>query len=109
MPIFIAVHKWKPEEQLTVLKEIYRFFTKFTTQASTEVECHSTYMSENRAFCVWKAPSIETLEKAFSAHAPTIKKGTEFIPVVQMVPPTMEYTLSLIKNILDVASEEAKE
>ena len=103
MPMFIAVHKWKPEEQLTILKELYDFFTKFRPRAREDVQCCSTYMSDNETFCVWIAPSAETLEKGFEGHSPTLKKGTEVVPVVQAIPPTMDYLLTLWKNILDLA------
>lgn len=104
MPTFIAVHKWKPEEYFTVMKEIYIFFTKFPARARTDIEVCSTYVSENGAFCIWNAPSAEILEKLFEGHTPTLKKGTEIVPVVQMVPPTMEYVLALTKNMLDMVS-----
>lgn len=104
MPMFIAVHKWKPEEHFKVMEEIYIFFTKFPPRASKDIEVCSTYMSENGAFCVWNAPNAETLEKLFEGHTPILKKGTEIVPVVQAVPPTMEYILSLTKNILEMAS-----
>jgi hypothetical protein len=108
MPTFIAVHKWKPEEHFTAMKEIYNFFTKFSARAREDIEVCSTYMSENGAFCVWNAPSAETLEKLFEGHTPTLKKGTEIVPVVQAVPPTMEYVLALMKNVLDMASRQSK-
>ena len=108
MPTFIAVHKWKPEEHFTVIKEIYTFFTKFPARARSDIEVCSIYMSENGAFCVWDAPSAETLEKLFEGHAPILKKGTEIVPVIQAVPPTMEYVLALTKNILDMASRLSK-
>jgi hypothetical protein len=97
------VHKWEPEEYFTVMKEIYIFFTKFPARARSDIEVCSTFMAENRAFCVWNAPSIETLERLFEGHTPTLKKGTEIIPVVQAVPPTMDYALFLTKLILDMA------
>ena len=103
MPMFIAVHKWKAEENLEVMKEVYNFFTKFPPRASRDIEVCATYMSENRGFCVWNAPNVETLEKLFEGHTPILSKGTEIVPVVQMVPPTMEYVQYLTKIILDMA------
>ena len=65
--------------------------------------CTSHGTLAQRAFCVWKACSEEDLEKLFEQHAPTLKRGTEIVPVVQSYPPTVEYVLSLVQSFIKMA------
>jgi len=53
----------------------------------------------------WRAPSKEVLEKGFEQLAPTLKKYTEFVPVVQEYPPTMEYVIGLYQQLIKAASK----
>jgi hypothetical protein len=98
MPLFIALHKWNPEDEITVTKEAMALFTAKLPEG---VELRNTYETgAQRAFCVWVAPNKETLEKVFDQSAPVMKKGTEFVPVVQSFPPTMEYVLTLYQMMI---------
>jgi len=56
------------------------------------------------AYCIWRAPSKEVLEKVFE-QAPTVKAGTDFVQVMQVIPPTMEYVASLVQTIIKMASK----
>lgn len=104
MTLFIAVHKWKPEEEIAVMKEIVAFFTAGKPPEGVEL-CAIYDTGAQGAYCVWHAPSKEDLEKLFDRYAPILKKGTEFVPVVQSYPPTMEALLGLYQNIIEMASK----
>ena len=103
MTLFVAVHKWKPEDFPTILKEVTVLFGGLG-KLPKGVELLSTYNRDNGAFCVWVAPDLAILKKLFDQHAPVMKKGTEFVPVVQSYPPTVEYVLSLWKTMLAQAA-----
>jgi len=45
------------------------------------------------------------LEKAFDQFAPVLKKYTEFVPVTQMYPPTMDYVIELWEQGIKLASK----
>jgi len=105
MPLFVAVHKWNPEEMIAVTKEMVPFFAAIGEGKLPEgIELCATYMTGDfqGAFCVWKARSKEDLEKVFD-QAPTVKKGTEIVPVLQSYPPTMEYVLALYQQMIQAA------
>lgn len=105
MPLFVAVHKWKPEEFPIVLKEAITLFSGLGEgKLPKGIELCCTYMRDNGAFCVWVAPDLAILEQIFDQHAPVMKKGTEFVPVIQSYPPTMEYVLSLWQSMLPQTS-----
>jgi hypothetical protein len=103
------LHKWKPEEELVVSKEVLAAFTALSEGKFPEgVELCASYRGPRqacRAFCLWKARTQEDLEKLFDKYMPTLKKGTEFVPVLQNYPPTMEYVLSLAKAFIEMASK----
>ncbi len=50
-------------------------------------------------------PSVEALEKFFKKFGPTMLKTTKFYPVLQVYPGTLEYELSLLQMIVDMASQ----
>jgi hypothetical protein len=94
MPMFIAVHKWSAQDDITVMKETNN---AMRSKLPEGVELCFTYFAPpelHRAFCVWVAPNKETLEKVFTIM-PVLRRGTEFVPVCQAVPPTLEYELVL--------------
>lgn len=105
MPLFVAVHKWKPEEEIAVTKEVAGAFAAFPSGKIPEgIELCATYMTGAQGgYCVWVAPSKEALEKLFEQYMPTLKRGTEFVPVTQMYPPTMEYVLALWQQMIQAA------
>jgi len=107
MPTFIAVHKWKPQDEITITKELIAGFTAIVEGKSPKgVELCATYSTAAQgAFCVWVAPSKQALEKTFDQFCPTLKKYTEFVPVVQSYPPTMEYVLGLWQLMVKAASK----
>jgi len=106
MPTFIAVHKWKPEDYLAISKETIGAFIAMESGKLPEgIKLHTTYSTVNGAFCVWEAPSKEALEKWFEKNGPIMKKYTEFVPVVQAYPPTMEYVIVLGQQMLKAASK----
>ena len=103
MTLFIAVHKWKPEENLAVMKEVAAFPVGKLPEGVELCAFYDT--GAQGAYCVWNAPCKEDLEKLFEQHLPTLKKGTEFVPVMQAYPPTMEYVIALYQNIIKMASK----
>jgi len=107
MPLFIAVHKWKPQDEIAIMKELVAGYAAIVGGKGPKgVELCATYSTAAQgAFCVWKAPSKADVEKAFDQFAPTLKKYTEFVPVEQSYPPTMEYVLSLWQQWVKAASK----
>lgn len=107
MPLFVGVHKWKPEEEIAVVKESVAFFTAAPEGRFPEgVELCATYHTGAQGvYSIWHAPSKEVLEKLFKKYAPVVSKGTEFVPVVQGFPPTIEYVLSLYQEAIKMASK----
>lgn len=103
--MFVAVHKWKPEEDLIMIKEMKDGFTALLEgRTPSDIVLCSTYTrADHGAFCVWTAPSKRALEDLFKQYLPTMLKGTEFVPVVQAYPATTEYMLSLFGTILSMA------
>lgn len=57
------------------------------------------------AFCCCEAPSKEALVKLFEKYLPTLLKYTEFVPVLQMYPPTVEYELiaNVTRHVFEVS------
>ncbi len=108
MPLFLAVHRWKLEEQLAVTKEAAALFTAIAEgKLPGGIELCATYMSGGgaiQAVCVWKASNKEALGKVLD-QAPVMKKTTEIIPVVQSYPSTVEYTISLWKQMTQAPSK----
>lgn len=107
MGLFVAVHKWKPEVEITITKEmIGGFTTLLENKQPTGIKLFSTHMrSDHGAFCLWEAPSKEELENFFKKFGPTLYKASEFVPVLQAFPASVEYELSLLKMITDLASK----
>jgi len=101
------VHKWKPEEEIAVIGEMAAAFTAYPEGKTPEgAELYATYMTGAQgAYCVWKAPNGAVLERLFDQHLPTLKKGTEFVPVIQSFPPTIEWDVSLYQAIVKMASK----
>ena len=107
MPLFIAVHKWPKEEMITCTKEmIAGFKAMLKGETPKDIILHSTWTrADFGAFCFWDAPSKEALEKLFKQYLPTMLKYTEFVPVSQAYPPSVEYVLGLWQNMVDMASK----
>lgn len=104
MPMFVAVHKWKPEDYQVITKELLGSMSAMSSGTLPEgVKLCSTYsMGGQGAYCVWEADSKAALEKTFDRYAPNLKKYTEFVPVVQAYPPSMEYVLGLAQRLYNV-------
>ena len=107
MPKFIAHHKWKTEDQLALTKEIIGMFAAAESgKLPADVKlCFAYSYPPQGSQCIWEAPSKEALEKAFEKFAPILKKNTEFLPVMQVYPPTMEYEIALAQQLLKAASK----
>ena len=106
MPLFVAVHKWKPEDELAVAKETIALYSAVLAGSAPEgVKLHFTYTLPQGAYCVWEAVSKDALGKVFDNYAPTLKKFTELVPVVQMYPPTMEYEIGLGQRMVNALSK----
>lgn len=104
--LLIAVHKWKPEAEITITKEMIHGFTLLLEGKQPKgITLQSTHMrGDHGAFCTWEAPSKEALEDFFKKFGPTLYKASEFFPVMQAFPATVEYELSLLKMITELAS-----
>lgn len=107
MGLFIAVHKWKPEVEITVTKEMIGGFNLLLENKQPQgIRLFTTHMrGDHGAFCTWEAPSKEALEDFFKKFGPTLYKASEFFPVMQAFPATVEYELSLLKMITNLASK----
>ena len=102
MPTFMAIHTWKPEDTITVTNYAIEVVRKLDTLPEDFALPMSWVAEGQRYFCFWKAPSKEALEKFFEEYEP--KLVTEVVPVVQSIPPTMEFEMSLMQQIVDMAS-----
>jgi len=90
-----------------MIKEMIVGFTdllKGTAPEGIEL-CFTWQRADYGAFCLWNVPSKEALENFFKKFGPTMLKYTEFVPVSQVYPPSMEYVLGLFQNIVDMASQ----
>ena len=67
--------------------------------------CYTWARTDIGAFCLWNVPSVEALKKFFKKFGPTMLKTTKFNPVLQVYPGTIEYELSLLQMIVDMASK----
>lgn len=107
MPLFIAVHKWTPEVQITMIKEMIAGFTALSKgEIPEEIElCFTWQRADYGAFCLWNAPNKEALEGLFKEYLPTMLKYSEFVLVSQVYPPSIEYVLDLFQNIVDMSSK----
>ena len=105
IPLFVGVHKWKPEQQITIIKESVAFFTAAPDGKFPEgIQLCAAYSLDQGVYSVWEAPNKEVLEKVFGKYAPTTMKGTEFVPVTQTFPPSIGYTVSLWQTMIQMAS-----
>ena len=107
MPKFIAHHKLKPEDELAIRKELLETIVAAEAlKLPADVKLWFTYTYLPQEFlCVWEAPSKETLEMTFDKFAPTLKKYTEFVPTMQVYPPTLEYQIALAQQLLKATSK----
>jgi hypothetical protein len=108
MPTFIALHKWKTEDDLAVRKEVIGMYAAAESgklPVGVKICLAYSYSLPQASQCIWEAPSKEALEKTFEKFAPILKKYTEFVPAVQAYPPTMEFVLSLAQQMLKAASK----
>ncbi len=106
MSLFVAVHKWKPEDDLVMLKELDAGFSAMLAGLTPpDVKLRFTYSCPQGAYCVWEAPSKDALEEQFDKFLPTLKKFTEFVPVLQMYPPTMEYVVAGWQQMIQALSK----
>jgi hypothetical protein len=107
MPTFIAMHKWKTEDALAIQKEVIEMFAAAESGklAAGVKLCFAYSYGPQASQCIWDAPSKEALEKEFEKFTPTLKKCTEFLPAVQVYPPTMEYEIALAKQLLKATSK----
>src|SRR4030067_808203 len=107
MVLIVAVHKWKAESEITITKEmIGGFTTLLENKQPAGIKLHSTHMrGDHGAFCLWEAPSMVDLQNFFKKFVPPLYKATELVPVLQAFPATVEYELSLLKMITDLASK----
>ena len=87
------------------MKELVAGFAAIIEGKLPNVKAHATYACAQGAYCVWEASNLEALENAFEQVAPTLKKYTEFVPVMQSYPPTMEYVLALAQQLIQAASK----
>jgi len=103
----IAVHEWKPEEQISVTKEmIVGFNAIISGTAPKGIElCYTWARTDIGAFCLWNVPSVEALEDFFKNFGPTLLKTTKFYPVLQAYPGSIEYELALFQTIVDMSSQ----
>jgi hypothetical protein len=103
--LFIAVHKWPKEHHIAIGKEMIAGFTALIKKETPkDIILLNTWTREDYgAFCCWNAPNQEELTKLFKQYMPTMLKYTEFVPVLQTYPPTIEYELSLLKMIVDMS------
>ena len=102
---FIAIHKWPKEAQIICTKEMVAGFTAILKgETPKEIVINNTWTrDEGGAFCCWDAPNKEALTRLFEQYLPTMLKYTEFIPVSQAFPATIEYELGLLKMMCDAA------
>ena len=105
MPLFMVMLKWKPEDEMAVMKEYMAVWTAVCEgKWSKSIELCASYQAAQQRWILFKAPSKEDLEKQFD-KLPTVKKYTEFVPIVQSYPPSMEYVLALTQMLIKAASK----
>lgn len=100
MPLFVAVHKWKKEDFVTVSKKVLRALGSLPQGVSL---C-SSYVYDTGAWCVYTAESSEAGEqvKAFLAQVPEME--TEVVPVLQFYPPSPDI-YAMIYNLLEITTK----
>lgn len=107
MPLFMALHKWSKEEEVTVLKELSGVLTAVREKKLPQgIELCAVYETgDQRIYYVWNTPSMEVLEKMLGEYLPVVRKGSELVSVVQMYPPTVEYTVALFQGLIPLVSK----
>ena len=103
--LFIAVHKWTKETNIAVTKDMIAGFTAMLKgETPKDIILKFTWTrADYGAYCTWDAPNKEALDKLFKQYLPTMLKYTEFVPVSQAFPATIEYELALLKMMTDAA------
>ena len=100
MPTFLATHKWKQEDDSAVRNELLASANAMVAGKFPEgVKLCSAYilptLPSSEAYGIWEAPSREAFDKGLNTLAPTMKKNTQVIQVMQVYPPSMEYVMAL--------------
>jgi hypothetical protein len=94
------------EEQIACTKDMcVGFDAMLKGETPKDITLKNTWQRGDApgAFCVWDAPSKDALDGLFKRYLPTMLKYTEFVPVSQVYPATIEYELGLLKMITDSA------
>jgi len=97
----MVVVKWKPEDEMAVMKEYVAEWTAWAEGKWKGVEICASYQATQQRWILFKAPSKEDLEKRFDK----LKKYIEIVPVVQSYPPSMEYVLTLTQMLIKAAGK----
>jgi len=87
MTFFIAIHKWKREDDLVVSKDVL----KAIQSIPKDLCLCASYVGELEAWCIYEAKSKEAgelIEKFFEENVP--KMETEVKPVLQFAPPSKD-------------------
>jgi hypothetical protein len=84
MPLFIAIHKWKPEDFKKVALTVIETLPKLPEDLSLLHTWLELDMSGG--WCIWDAKSAEKLEKTLKAMIP----DTTVKPVLTFAPPTTD-------------------
>lgn len=102
----MTLHKWTKEEEVAVLKELSAVLTAVAERRLPEGTdlCAVYETGDQRIYYVWNATSLESLEKVHEEYLPTVRKGSELVSVVQMHPPTVEYTVALFQGLIPLVS-----
>ncbi|HDO41514.1 MAG TPA: hypothetical protein ENH03_01240 [Candidatus Bathyarchaeota archaeon] len=91
MPLFLAIHKWKKEDNMTVTRKVLEVLRSLPEDICP---CFS-YVGNLEAWCIYKAKSKEAGEKIkefFEQRIPEME--TEVKPVLQFYPPSPDiYTI----------------
>lgn len=84
MPLFMATHKWKPEDFKKVAKTVIETLPKLPEDLSL---LHSWINADmSGGWCVWDAKSGEDLEKVLKGMIP----DTVVKPILTFAPPTQD-------------------
>ena len=103
---FVTVSKWKPQNEIVIMKERVAAWNAFWEgKWAKDANLLFSYDFAQGVYGVWEAPNLEALEKATDQFLPTLKKYTEFVPVVQSSPPTQEYVVGCWQQWIKAASK----
>lgn len=84
MDLFIAIHKWKEEDQREVLKEAMNVFEaadKGRYKGAKLVGTYSAYLEQPISWCIWEADSEKVLHDILDKIP---KVETQILPVVEL-------------------------